>query len=271
MKKLLQNRNPSFRFISRLGRPISFPLRGAAMMALVLTASAAHASLATPPVATSAQQEISRAVTQQAIKVLHDYAAQQGWKDEKIKLTLFIPPTAAAYPLCVQPLKVSVPDNAGFQLSHQRYDVACDKSWSLTVNVRPDITLPVVMAQTDIARGTTLSESNLTLRRYNISSGNTKFMTDLSQVLGKQTRSQLRTTKPITPQQLEMPLLVKRGDEVTIDIQVEGINARTKGLAMKNGHQGEVISVRNESSNQVVKGKVQADGSIMINGPVANL
>lgn len=270
MKNPQPNRNPRFRFFFRLRRQISFPIHCAAIAALGLAASA-QASLAAPPVATSAQQQITRDVTQHAIKVLHDYADKQGWKDEKIKLSLFVPPTVSAYPLCTQPLKVSAPDNAGFQLNHQRYQVACGDSWAVTVNVRPDITLPVVMTKGDIPRGETLTESNLTLRRYNVSSGNGKFMTDLSQVIGKQTRSQLRASKPVTPQQLEMPLLVKRGDEVIIDISIEGIDARTKGLAMKNGHQGELISVRNESSNQVVKGKIQADGSVAINAPVANL
>ncbi|HAA83692.1 MAG TPA: flagella basal body P-ring formation protein FlgA [Thermodesulfobacterium commune] len=63
---------------------------------------------------------------------------------------------------------------------------------------------------------------------------------------------------------LNEPLLVKRGQEVLIIGKGRGFLVKTKGKALQDGRKGEVIKVRNLTSNKEVLGRVISTNEIEV-------
>ncbi|VEB41976.1 flagellar basal body P-ring biosynthesis protein FlgA [Chromobacterium violaceum] len=55
---------------------------------------------------------------------------------------------------------------------------------------------------------------------------------------------------------------MKRGDAVSIVARQDGIEVTSAGEALANGRQGEVIRVRNTSSNKIINARVSAQGEV---------
>lgn len=62
--------------------------------------------------------------------------------------------------------------------------------------------------------------------------------------------------------QLSSPVLVKRGDAVTMVARRDGIEVSMAGEAMDAGGKGAMVRVRNVASGQVVRMRVSGSGTV---------
>ena len=62
--------------------------------------------------------------------------------------------------------------------------------------------------------------------------------------------------------QLSSPVLVKRGDAVTMVARRDGIEVSMAGEAMDAGGKGAVVRIRNAGSGQVVRMRVSGAGTV---------
>jgi len=58
------------------------------------------------------------------------------------------------------------------------------------------------------------------------------------------------------------PKLIRRGDQVVIVATTGGISVRMAGTAMADGRRDEQITVKNKSSNRLIKVRVVAPGTV---------
>jgi len=63
---------------------------------------------------------------------------------------------------------------------------------------------------------------------------------------------------------MEQPPLVRRGDIVILTAEGRGLRAVTQGEAREEGRPGQVIRVRNLTSNREVYGQVDGERSVRI-------
>jgi flagella basal body P-ring formation protein FlgA len=63
----------------------------------------------------------------------------------------------------------------------------------------------------------------------------------------------------LTSEDLLPDFMVHQGEQVTLVAAIGGIEVRAAGLALQNGRQGALISVRNATSSKVVQGVVDSD------------
>ncbi len=75
-------------------------------------------------------------------------------------------------------------------------------------------------------------------------------------------KRRIRDLQPISPAQLDQPIMVDRGQRVVMIAEQDGIEARTMGEAMKKGRKGDMIKVKNESSQRVVSAVVDNMGVV---------
>jgi len=75
-------------------------------------------------------------------------------------------------------------------------------------------------------------------------------------VIGMVLSRNISAGKVITPRLIQMPKLIKRGESVTLLAKTPYLAVRMKGKAMEDGTMGQLIKVRNISSNRVVEGIV---------------
>jgi len=86
------------------------------------------------------------------------------------------------------------------------------------------------------------------------------YITKIDSVIGLETRRILKNGTPLNSYMLEKPVIIKQLAMINIMSNVNGIVVKTSGQALQDGREGNVIRVKNVSSNKVVTGKV-IDGS----------
>lgn len=60
----------------------------------------------------------------------------------------------------------------------------------------------------------------------------------------------------LTRAQLKAPIMIERGDLVTAEYRANNIELTTKVVAIESGARGQVIRVRNPTSNKAIQGRV---------------
>ena len=84
------------------------------------------------------------------------------------------------------------------------------------------------------------------------------------QVMGMRVVRNVRLGSVISPTALRPPHLVKKGEKVTILARAGGITIRMVGEAVSNGAKGELVRVKNLSSERIVQAIVQDAGVVQV-------
>jgi flagella basal body P-ring formation protein FlgA len=84
------------------------------------------------------------------------------------------------------------------------------------------------------------------------------------QALGMQMRRPIRSGQPLRAADLVKPDLVQRDQAVTVIFQTAGLYLTTRGKALDNGTEGDVVSVLNIQSKRTVTGTVTGRGQVTI-------
>jgi flagellar basal body P-ring formation protein FlgA len=105
-----------------------------------------------------------------------------------------------------------------------------------------------------------LTQEDLHFEKLDTSKLSPGYITDITKVLGMETRRGLQNGTPLNIYMLEKPIIIKQLAMINIISNVNGIVVKTSGQALQDGREGNVIRVKNVSSNRIITGKV-IDGS----------
>ncbi|MNJ67616.1 flagellar basal body P-ring biosynthesis protein FlgA [compost metagenome] len=120
----------------------------------------------------------------------------------------------------------------------------------------------LLVARHTLERDQTLGADDVHTRRQSASKHRQGFYGRVADIEGLSAKRRIRTGQVLTPQLLGAPLLVRRGQRVTIVATHDGIEASTLGEALSNGSAGDVIRVRNQSSEKVIETQVTGEGVV---------
>lgn len=109
-----------------------------------------------------------------------------------------------------------------------------------------------------------LSPAMVRLVRQDIGELNKGYFTSLNEVIGLIGKRRLNRGTVLSPDMVQLPLLIKRGEKVAIRINRPGIKVEMEGTAMGAGHKGEQIRVRNRQSQKVISATVVARGLVQV-------
>jgi flagella basal body P-ring formation protein FlgA len=121
--------------------------------------------------------------------------------------------------------------------------------------------IPVVRAK--VAPGKILMQGDLVMRCMDISSCPYAY-TLLEDCVGKRSRVTLLEGNPILPSQVQRKPDVCSGEMVSIEVRVDALVVKDKGIAMKDGFQGDAIPVKNVSSGRQVVGTIIAPSQVLV-------
>ena len=96
-------------------------------------------------------------------------------------------------------------------------------------------------------------------------------MTEASNLIGLTPRRGIEAMKPLTASDVRMPVIVKKGDLVTMVLQSSVLSLTVQGRALDNGSAGDAIHVMNSSSKQVVDAIVTGSQTVSIKPPLGAL
>jgi flagellar basal body P-ring formation protein FlgA len=86
-------------------------------------------------------------------------------------------------------------------------------------------------------------------------------------LIGKVARRTLLPGKPIPLNSVREADVISQGKAVIIVFRQDGLTITGQGIPLQAGRVGDLIPVRNVDSGIVVKGIVQADGTLRVSGP----
>jgi flagellar basal body P-ring formation protein FlgA len=128
-------------------------------------------------------------------------------------------------------------------------------------------TIDAVAVDHIVERGQVLKSSDLIVQRRPKSEG--LAITDIGGAVGLAARHQLRPGQPLHEADLMKPVIVQRGDPVTIVYEAPGLMLTLRGQAQEPGAVGDTISLLNAQSKRVVQGVVTAPGRVSVAAPRA--
>jgi flagella basal body P-ring formation protein FlgA len=211
------------------------------------------ASAAGPAPAPAARVEAA------ARQFLQDQATLKGLVDPAFELHLATSPQ----PLAPCPTPVDVQALETRYLSRMRFSATCpgEGGWQRDWTVRAEVTAVVVVAAADVPANRPLTDADLAQER--------RKLTDMADALpapdaaiGQASTRALRTGQVVVPRFLAQPLLIKRGEQVTIQARSGPIEVNVAGEALEPGRRGEVLRVRNSSTGKVIRARVLDSGLV---------
>lgn len=191
------------------------------------------------------------------------YARLQQWQNYSYDIALWLPGKAKQLPRCATGVKFKPASAGKAPLARVSYLISCaEPKWRIRAHAKIKVWLDVWHAKTDIAVNQRLTPQLIQLKKAEISKLTRGFVTDPGQLLNQRSLRRIRAGKVISPQQLQHPFLVNRGDEVIIKASSETFVATMKGKALQNGKQGDRIVIENLSSGKRIQAKVTGEGIV---------
>ena len=162
----------------------------------------------------------------------------------------------------------AAPPSAGGRALRRRVgvEVVQDGTVVATVPTRVEVIAngPVVVLRHAVGRGTVLLPADLVVEERELTGLPGTIVTTIAEAVGKETRAALPANAPVTLPALTSPLLVRRGDLVTVVVETPGMRLSTRGEALEPGAAGAQIRVRNRKSQQELAGQVVERGMVLV-------
>lgn len=138
------------------------------------------------------------------------------------------------------------------------------KPWKLYVGAYVRHYGDLLVAKQALPRGAVLTAADLKVERAELTQLHQGYYQTMADAIGMVTKRSLAAGKAITPDAVDSKRLVQRGDRVTIEAKYGGIEVRMRGEAMRDGSNGERISVKNLSSERIIEGIVTSQGVVSV-------
>ena len=87
---------------------------------------------------------------------------------------------------------------------------------------------------------------------------------DRKQIVGKQARRLIASGRPIRAGDLQPPVMVEKGNLVTLVLRTEKMLISARGKALDNGAAGDIIRVLNTRSRQTIEGVVESRNRVVV-------
>ena len=127
----------------------------------------------------------------------------------------------------------------------------------------------IVVPTRDIARGETIAERDLTFATV---SGNALMAGTVTSILAAkdmEARRMLRAGEAMRADDLRHPIVVTRGQTVTMLVRAPGVELTAMGRSMGEGGVGDTVTVQNPASFRMISGVITAPGTVIATGPAS--
>jgi flagella basal body P-ring formation protein FlgA len=130
-------------------------------------------------------------------------------------------------------------------------------------------TVRIVVPAHDIARGETIGENDLTFATVDGGALMSGVPTKMDEVKGQQARRVLIAGQPFRADDVRRPIVILKGQTVTMQFAAPGVELSAMGRAMSEGGVGDTVTVQNPVSYRMVSATVIAPGTVRANGAIS--
>jgi flagellar basal body P-ring formation protein FlgA len=119
----------------------------------------------------------------------------------------------------------------------------------------------------DIALGETIADSDLTSVEIAADRASGALLTSPESLVGFAARRPLRARMPLFAHDIKKPVLIKKGELVTIHFGIPGIELTSQGQAQADAAKGDTVPVLNTHSRRTVEARVIGAGAVSVSTP----
>ena len=167
---------------------------------------------------------------------------------------------------CTSPMVAFWPPGAS-QIGNTTVGIRCNdhKPWKIYIGAQIKLYEDVWVTNSAIARGSILSNANVTVEKREISFTHSEYFSSQHSPIGLKAKRPLRKGDIIQVLALEKPMAIKRGARVVVIARVNGLEIRTAATALSSAAEGDRIRVRNISSNKELEGILSKNSVVHVN------
>lgn len=121
----------------------------------------------------------------------------------------------------------------------------------------------------DAAMGEIIAEADLTTVEVPAMRTSVALLISAVGVVGQAAKRPLRAGAPLFAYDLKKPVLVKKGELVTVVYALPGIELTTQGQAQADAGKGDTISILNTRSRRTIEARVTGPGTVSASAPAA--
>ncbi len=136
--------------------------------------------------------------------------------------------------------------------------------WSVHLPVQVQATDDVLVAARPLPRGHRLQATDLRRQTMELGALSGQYLLSGDAAIGQALRRGVTAGERLTPAMLQAPVLVRRGEPVTLQLRSPSFSIRASGKAMGSGAQGDRIAVENPATRRVVHGTVTGAGQVTV-------
>ncbi len=166
---------------------------------------------------------------------------------------------------CDQPLKATLA-NTDKRMGRVSVEIRCNdqKQWTYRLPLQVSVFAPIVVTHQQISRNTVIAKPDLKMEIHDISKLYQGYFSNMDEVTGRMARQGIRPGTVLNPGLTKAPLLVKRGQTVDMLVKTRSYEIHMTGQALSDGSKGQIIKVKNSSSNRIVDARVVDYGQVSI-------
>ncbi len=177
-----------------------------------------------------------------------------GTLDERLRL-----------PRCATALTVE-PTAGTSTMTRSTVGVSCTDPvrWMVYVPVTVVRHVQVLILRHAVARGTHVLPADVTVETHTVTGFSSAFLGSPAELSGRSVERTLAAGTPLTVDMFTSDPVVRRGQDVTLVVQVDGIEVRAAGRALQDAHAGARIKVENISSQRIVEGVAESSDTVVV-------
>jgi len=127
----------------------------------------------------------------------------------------------------------------------------------------------IVVPTRDIARGETISERDLTFATVQGNALMAGTVTSILAAKDMEARRMLHAGEAMRSDDLRHPVVVTRGQTVTMLFRAPGVELTAMGRSMGEGGVGDTVTVQNPASFRMITGLITGPGTVIATGPAS--
>ena len=131
-------------------------------------------------------------------------------------------------------------------------------------------TVRIVVPAHDVARGDVLAEGDLTYATVDGAALMSGVPTKMDEVIGQQARRVLSAGQPFRGEDVRHPIVVSKGQTITMQFDAPGVQLTAMGRAMSEGGIGDTVTVQNPASYRMIGAVVTGPGTVRATGPISS-
>ncbi len=212
-----------------------------------------------PPASTSDQslEEIHNLVSEDIKQKIGQQVFEPTIQLRKLSPTLKLPQ-------CQQPLELK-DRSSGETLGRMTYSVSCHQpNWRVFVPAVVGGKLAVIMTTQGILKKAVIKSTDLKRVLLPYKQVRRGSVINLDTAVGMRTKKSISANSILRIRDLQPPYWVFKKQQVTLITNVGSIQVKTKGIALHSAVERQQVSVRNSTSDRVVKGIVIAPNTVSV-------